>query len=163
MEEQQYVEHTFSDKYIKNASTCGVIHTEHLQNLVRRPLTSKGSGQSPHNRQEKRKKYIYREKAIRTGPVPLGRSSEGVNVSAPWGGSSLAKRDQRGWGWGWCWSLGGECNNQCVEGKPEKDLHSQLVLLPSMSQTETLICQGRVQMASKVNSIKGSEKSYDLF
>ena len=57
------MELTFSHKYIKNTSTCGMILTEHLLNAGRRPRTCKTVRKSRNCiRQKKKTKKIERER-----------------------------------------------------------------------------------------------------
>ena len=74
------MELTFSHKYIKNTSTCGMILTEHLLNAGRRPKTSKRVRKS-HNCIRQKKKEREREKGIRTGPEPLGGNGKHGKLS----------------------------------------------------------------------------------
>ena len=60
------MELTFSHKYIKNTSTCGMILTEHLLNAGRRPKTFKRARKALNCIRQKKK----RQKRIRTGPEP---------------------------------------------------------------------------------------------
>ena len=60
------MELTFSHKYIKNTSTCGMILTEHLLNAGRRPKTFKRARKARNCIRQKKK----RQKRIRTGPEP---------------------------------------------------------------------------------------------
>ena len=52
---------TYSHKYIKNISTCGMIHTENLLNAGKRPQDSDRARKSSQNRVEQ-KKIEKREK-----------------------------------------------------------------------------------------------------
>ena len=70
--EEESMELNSSHKNIKNASTSGTIHTEHLLNSGKRP---------PLNQVEQKEKR-EKEKEIRIGPEPQGRSCEGHNVPA---------------------------------------------------------------------------------
>ena len=49
-------DHLPPHKYIKNTSTCGTTHTEHLLNIGRRPQTSQKARNSPHTWVEQKKK-----------------------------------------------------------------------------------------------------------
>ena len=75
------MELTFSHKYIKNTSTCGMILTEHLLNAGRRPKTFKRARKS-HNCVRQKKKKREREKGNRTGPEPLGGNIKHGKLSA---------------------------------------------------------------------------------
>ena len=81
------MELTFSHKNIKNTSTSGTIHTEHLLNAGRRPQTSKKVRKPPHNWVGQKKKSrmgmehlpqggnIKRVLELREVPSPVGRST----------------------------------------------------------------------------------------
>ena len=59
------MELTFPHKYMKNTSTCGMIHTEQLQNAGRRPQTSERARKSSCNwvgQKKKEKKNKERER-----------------------------------------------------------------------------------------------------
>ena len=96
---------TFSHKYIKNTSTCGMILTEHLLNAGRRPQTSKRARKSPCNwvgqkkKEEKRERERNRDRTCTPGrklckrigfctlgsPVTGGKiSQDRGGVSGPW-------------------------------------------------------------------------------
>ena len=74
------MELTFSHKYIKNTSTCGMILTEHLLNAGRRPRTFKMVRKS-RNCIRQKKKEKEKEKGIRTGPEPLGGNGKRGKLS----------------------------------------------------------------------------------
>ena len=76
------MELTFSHKYTKNTSTCGMILTEHLLNAGRRPKTSKRVRKSRNCiRQKEKEREREREKGTRTGPEPLGGNGKRGKLS----------------------------------------------------------------------------------
>ena len=126
----------YSHRYIKNTSTSGMIHTEHLLNAVR-SLTSERARKPLCNQVgQKKKERKKKKKGIRMGPVPQGGSCEGGKVLHP-GKSPHQRGDQPGWRG----SLGGEHSNRFVEGKMESDLHRWSVSPPCTPQPKTLVCQ----------------------
>ena len=133
------MELTSSHKYIKNTSTCGTLLTEHLLNAGRRPQTSERARKSPCNWVgQKKEEKLKREKGTMMGPEPLGGSCERRNVSTPWEIPSLVGRSVGMEGE--LWSLGEECSNWFAEGKMERNVHRQLVLVPCALQPEMLVC-----------------------
>ena len=81
-------------KYIRNTPTCGTTPTEHLLNAGRRPQTSPKARNSPGTWVGQKKKEKT-DKRIRTGPAPVGGSSEGGKVSTL--GSPFMGRDCGWW------------------------------------------------------------------
>ena len=81
MAEEQKVELTFPHKNMKNTSTSGTVHTEHLLNAGRRPQTSKKVRKHPDNwlGQKEKEKERNRHRAC-----SRGESSEGGKVPTPW-------------------------------------------------------------------------------
>lgn len=119
MAEEQDVEYTFSDKYIKHTSTCGVFLTENLLSTVRRAQTSKREGKVPSNwvRQKREGERNW------DGMSAPGRSCERGAATAHQEGPSLEERTA---GTGRCGALT-DCSKPFAEGKPEKDMQSQMV------------------------------------
>ena len=95
MAEEQEVELTASDKYIKNTSTSGMICTEHLLNAGRRPQTSKRARKPPHNwvgqkKKEKERKESGQDLCSKDGAVKEDRFLHPGKSPHWWG-------DQPGW------------------------------------------------------------------
>lgn len=88
MAEEQDVEYTFSDKYIKHTSTCGVFLTENLLSTVRRAQTSKRERKVPCNwvRQKREGERNW------DGMSAPGRSCERGAATAHQEGPSLEER-----------------------------------------------------------------------
>jgi hypothetical protein len=95
------VELTFSHKNIKNTSTSGTIHTEHLLNAGRRPQTSKKVRKPPHNwvgqkvkeKERNRDSLQPRERAVKEGGFPYpGKSPHQWGDQPGWKGTSDPRR-----------------------------------------------------------------------
>lgn len=124
----------FSHKNIKNTSTSGTIHTEHLLNTEGRPQTSKRAIKPPYNQvqqeEKEKKKEFGQSLPVREGTVKADSSSTH--------GSLLIMR-RSAWMNGELWSLGEE-KQLSAEGKMGSNLHRRSAPVPWTPQLDRLIC-----------------------
>ena len=120
-------------RYIKNTYTSGMICTEHLLNIDKRPQLSKRARKAQHNEVgQKNKETKNKRERHWMGPVSRGGSCEGGKVPASWEVFSPVQT-------GVTEGISRDRGKTPVCGGQESYLHRQLALPPRAPHPEVLI------------------------